>query len=576
MREKEGTGKIKRMEQINKGSDTSKKSSFLKKRVLIPVGVLSSIIIATMVFAATIPNSFTSGTTISSSEINDNFSYIASRLWELSGSDLVTYKNVGIGQDTPTAPLEVKSTVNDTDYGNPYIRVSGYSTSGGPYMEGIEFYSNHPSADYAVASLVYGHGGLFQYPSFAIHVADENFTMRRRFLVDRDGNVGIGGIAAMDGRLHVYTDTAGTIDASPDANDLVLENSDNTGMSMLSPNTATNTINFGDPESPTVGYLSYGHSDDHLAFGVNDSERMRITSDGNVGIGTTDPGSKLEINTSGDPLALYVQNYSSTVFIPATNNEFGLYVGLSSDTSNEKNGIKSRVGGNDGNKVGMETYVQGIGFLHTGLDVYAGGSTTNSYGIRSEAAGGANNVAVYGTAYTASGIDYGGKFEAVGPATNYGVRARAAGGTTNYAIYSDGNLHVTENITYAGTLTAVSDRRAKEDIKSIVDPLIKLSEIKGVYFNMKGSDRTELGVIAQDVQKTLPEAVSIVDKEKGYLGVSYTALVPVLIESVKELKTKNDELKQVNQNLELQLNLMEQRLSSLEKNASSLKIAGIQ
>ena len=51
-----------------------------------------------------------------------------------------------------------------------------------------------------------------------------------------------------------------------------------------------------------------------------------------------------------------------------------------------------------------------------------------------------------------------------------------------------------------------------------------------------------MGVIAQEVQKVLPEAVNVVDEENGYLGVSYTSLVPVLIEAVKALKEKNEAL----------------------------------
>ncbi len=56
-------------------------------------------------------------------------------------------------------------------------------------------------------------------------------------------------------------------------------------------------------------------------------------------------------------------------------------------------------------------------------------------------------------------------------------------------------------------------------------------------------DEIRVGVIAQDVQAVLPEAISIIDPENGYLAVNYTSLIPLLIEAVKTLKTENEALK---------------------------------
>ena len=105
-------------------------------------------------------------------------------------------------------------------------------------------------------------------------------------------------------------------------------------------------------------------------------------------------------------------------------------------------------------------------------------------------------------------------------------------------------LDVGGSIQYTGTITDVSDERLKENIKPIDGALSKIQAINGVYFNMiDRPEQIEIGVIAQTVQKVLPEAVRIVDDENGYLGVSYTSIIPVLIEAVKELKAENDELK---------------------------------
>ncbi|MFH1519139.1 MAG: tail fiber domain-containing protein [Candidatus Omnitrophota bacterium] len=107
-----------------------------------------------------------------------------------------------------------------------------------------------------------------------------------------------------------------------------------------------------------------------------------------------------------------------------------------------------------------------------------------------------------------------------------------------------GNLDVIGNINYTGTLTDVSDRRLKENIVVIGNPISKLEAINGVYFNMIGSDKRELGLIAQNVQETLPEAVTVVDDQEGYLGVDYTSIIPVLIEAIKQQQEKISALEQ--------------------------------
>jgi len=95
-------------------------------------------------------------------------------------------------------------------------------------------------------------------------------------------------------------------------------------------------------------------------------------------------------------------------------------------------------------------------------------------------------------------------------------------------------LDVIGDIEYTGTITDVSDIRTKENIETLNNSLSKLMQIRGVSFNPIGSSKREFGVIAQEIKQVFPEVVNVVDPEKGYLGVSYPLLIPVLIESVKE------------------------------------------
>jgi hypothetical protein len=113
-------------------------------------------------------------------------------------------------------------------------------------------------------------------------------------------------------------------------------------------------------------------------------------------------------------------------------------------------------------------------------------------------------------------------------------------------------LSVTGSISATGNITAfaTSDERLKENIIQINKPLDKVNEIKGVFFNwkegyedihqFKGED---IGVIAQDVEKVVPHITNI-NSVNGYYGVRYEKLTPLLIEAIKELNKKVDELQE--------------------------------
>jgi len=119
---------------------------------------------------------------------------------------------------------------------------------------------------------------------------------------------------------------------------------------------------------------------------------------------------------------------------------------------------------------------------------------------------------------------------------------------------------------YLDNTASISDERLKTNIQPLIDPLSKISQLKGVYFkwikgidifnstipnnetmksNERSSDTSELndnrvniGLIAQDVLSVLPEAVeSSVDSP--YLAVQYLDLIPLMIEAVQELDLKS-------------------------------------
>ena len=99
---------------------------------------------------------------------------------------------------------------------------------------------------------------------------------------------------------------------------------------------------------------------------------------------------------------------------------------------------------------------------------------------------------------------------------------------------------------------ATSDRRLKCNIKPIENALCKVIGVTGNTFDWKeltkeetqtihGNTGRDVGVIAQEIEEILPEAVTT--RDSGYKAVNYEKIVPLLIEAIKEQQKQIDELK---------------------------------
>jgi hypothetical protein len=119
----------------------------------------------------------------------------------------------------------------------------------------------------------------------------------------------------------------------------------------------------------------------------------------------------------------------------------------------------------------------------------------------------------------------------------------------------------------AGAWNVFSDRRIKTNFSIIDQPIYKINQLNGYYFNWKSNpdgDR-QVGVIAQEVQKVLPELVS--ETKDGYLSVSYSQLTALLIEAVKEQQEQIEELNnKVNdiENLQKENKVLKAKYDALE------------
>jgi hypothetical protein len=120
-----------------------------------------------------------------------------------------------------------------------------------------------------------------------------------------------------------------------------------------------------------------------------------------------------------------------------------------------------------------------------------------------------------------------------------------------------GTVRATDNIT-----AYFSDKRLKDIESNIEDALQKLSELNGVYYEQNDLAKTmgynednkkQIGLIAQETQRVLPEAIELApfDTDKygqsksgnNYLTIQYSKIVPLLIEALKKQKEQIEYLK---------------------------------
>jgi len=360
-------------------------------------------------------------------------------------------------------------------------------------------------------------------------------------------------------------------------------------------------ILFYDGQGSHSGSIVYHHDDDTMQFqtrsaGGNPTEKMRINSNGNVGIGTINPEYQLDVagvvnlnkgktetalRVDGDEALWYDGTYFSWGF-GGTANYFADNVGIGTSSPSQRLEIEGAsprilVDATSGNP---ELNLQAPGKTRWSMyqDATTGDLRFYQAGDKIIFQNGTGNVGI-GTADPMGWGAYQGVMHVAGPyrpcyvleVTKAGYERKwitcaedgflkigeaIAGPSNAFEIGPHGNvgigglyyaayrLAVSGDIAYTGDIYDVSDLRLKENIAPLENAVEKVCSIRGIYFNNKGEsqDKREVGVIAQEVETVLPEAVS--EDEEGYKWVGYSKLTPLLIEAVKELKAENEKLKQ--------------------------------
>jgi len=142
-----------------------------------------------------------------------------------------------------------------------------------------------------------------------------------------------------------------------------------------------------------------------------------------------------------------------------------------------------------------------------------------------------DNVAASTGAWLESGSDiyFATGAVTVGPGASYNPASN---------LYVNGNAYVTGNVEVGDTLIELSSQAIKTNIVPLRHQLSKIQLLNPVEYDKIRTNNHELGLIAEEVSSILPHVVA-----EGNTAISYTRIVPVLIQALKELKEEVDDLK---------------------------------
>jgi len=509
--------------------------------------------------------------------------------------------NFGIGTTTPAQKLQV---VGDIRMGNSgvasVLRIN--RPSDGADAGQVGYFSSTSNTPFGISN---GSGGG------DIELRSNNGSLRfytgvsqtdQVFRIANNGNVGIGTTSPFT-KTHIYD----TFDPDDTYGYLLVENG-NTSSGSPATNAAVNVKNY----HGTSQFMQWegnglrfgsritangGAGNVYITSG-NDSVAMTLLSGGNVGINTTSPSYKLHVNASS------IQPTADLLMGEVAYSSSNSYVGLKTTNMSGANDYMILSGKTDGNtfisaKDGAYVAVRGGGnWSNNQIQVFDNDYVTTSGGHRfgtggtpnwgnaivdtgSGAGWGSGNYPYIGSVNGSSGSlimlhnihvpmrtdnkadsSYAGRagmrcardtnasgWWDIGLAGDFFQLFRSSTGEL-FRVTNNGTVHADNDIIAFSATT--SDKRLKDDIKTIDNALDKVMNLRGVSYTWNNGSRKgqkDLGVIAQEVEQVIPEIVRehelplMDDSGEKYKTVDYEKMVGVLIEAMKEQQKQIDELK---------------------------------
>ena len=366
--------------------------------------------------------------------------------------------------------------------------------------------------------------------------------------ISSTGNVGIG-TADPGSLLHLYKSdaTAYTSDFDQSYNLLKINNPDTTVGSVTG-------IHFlvGTNREAAIQAVAAADGRADLVFGTRGggarSEKMRINSYGNVGIGTTTPYSRLSVwgaDTGANIMANFVNSASTSVMSILNNGN----VGIGTTNPAYKLAVNGDIKTTSGNIYGNGVNDGGANDYYAYISLYDG-STGNLTIANKQGTDAYGNILFNTNSSERLRISNGGNV-GIGTTDPNEGKVEVKGGSVCVDTDSNG--------TATSCIANESDARLKTNVLTISgeDALAKLAALRGVSFDWRYDDPEVLahyplisrfagqphsvGLIAQEVQSVLPEAIlqeTVGDAAVQYLQLDYTKLVPLLVSGVNELDAR--------------------------------------
>jgi len=365
------------------------------------------------------------------------------------------------------------------------------------------------------------------------------------------GNAGVG-IARTDGTLHVHTASAGSIAADTDADDLVVENSGDVGIQLISPDANYSRIWFNHPNSGSgsTAQIRYANSTQSMHFKAGSSEALNLTSGGKVGLGNSSPSTYS--NSSGTSVVIGTSSATDGLsIITSTSGNARVCFGDGDGDPGEWQGIIQYANSTDAmsfytaNSSRMNIDSSGNVGIGTGSPsklLHVDGATDTTDGTDPVARFERDGSSQTGIAVTSNGLDglilradsagFGAihSYEDLGFYT--GVRSGSSYGNVAMRIETNGNVGIgttspSHKIDVTGTAglstgtawTNTSDARIKKDVATITGATEKLKQLRPVSYKytdqylsvhdeIDGS-KTYHSFVADEYANVFPDAVSV-------------------------------------------------------------------
>ena len=211
--------------------------------------------------------------------------------------------NVGIGTTSPDVTLQVHHSSSNTNTANIQLPDLSFAFRNTSNTNGnMSLISFQDAAGFGTAQIGAIQGDQVNHRGNLVFFTRDGAGFGERMRIRSNGNIGIGTTTAANAKLHVFQGSAGVSEyVLGGAPELTLESTGITDLHFLSPDTGSGRIWFGSPSSNITGGIIYQHSstpaNGFLSFiAGNNTERIRVQGNGNVGIGTLAPNFKLDVN----------------------------------------------------------------------------------------------------------------------------------------------------------------------------------------------------------------------------------------------------------------------------------------